>query len=118
MYGDAYHSTMGQRVQRDETDAALAHSFGKHIAGARGSAPAQGVYKTTVTVEVGYSVQDQRTGDWVKPVVSIATEVGPGYPSPAMLGQLLRQQLSDAVSGCDDAIERMAQAVVEETRRK
>ena len=69
------------------------------------------VYKTKVTVSVGFSVEGHNlAGDhhWEKTGVSIETENGPGYPDPERMATLLHYQMMDAVDACDRQLDEIA----------
>lgn len=72
----------------------------------------QEVYKTNVRCEIGFSIQDQR-GNWEKSTVSIASDIGPGYPEPMFLEQVLKQQIDDAANACNEQIENIAKKIVD-----
>lgn len=74
------------------------------------------VLKTTVTCEVGFSVQTG-SGDWEKSGVTVSSEVGPGYPSPQGMSALVRRQMDDAVAACNAQIEQIARKVIKEAQR-
>lgn len=76
------------------------------------------VYKTIVTCEIGFSIAsiDPRTGQqgaWEKSNVSISTESGPGYPSKEELSYMLSCQMNDAVDGCEEQLQTLANKIVE-----
>lgn len=65
------------------------------------------VYKTHVTVNVGFSIESRNadgTANWEKSGVSIETESGPGYPSDEDMRFMLSSQMNDAVNGCNEEI--------------
>ena len=74
---------------------------------------AQRVLSTRVTCQIGFSIQDPVSGNWEKSDVSISSEVGPGYPSPQMMRSVIRQQMDDAVRGCDEQIETLAKRILD-----
>lgn len=74
---------------------------------------AQRVLSTRVTCQIGFSIQDTVSGNWEKSDVSISSEVGPGYPSPQMMRSVIRQQMDDAVRGCDEQIETLAKRILD-----
>ena len=76
-------------------------------------AQAQRVLSTRVTCQIGFSIQDPVSGNWEKSDVAISSEIGPGYPSPQTMRSVIRQQMGDAVSGCDEQIETLAKRVLE-----
>ena len=75
----------------------------------------QEVYRTEVTCSIGFSICSP-DGSWEKSSVSIASEVGPGYPTPDFMSYVMRQQMDDAVSGCNRQIEEIARKIVEEAK--
>ena len=70
------------------------------------------VYKTTTTVSVGFSIQDEN-GNWVKSNVQIAAESGPGYPSKDEIGYMIAVQMQDACESCNDQIGEIAKKIVD-----
>lgn len=78
---------------------------------------AQRVLSTRVTCQIGFSIQDPVSGNWEKSDVSISSEVGPGYPSPQTMHNVIHQQMDDAVSGCDEQIEILAKRILEAAAR-
>lgn len=75
----------------------------------------QNVYKTQVTCELGFSIQSP-DGSWEKSRVCIASDIGPGYPDPALMAQVCRQQMSDATSACNEQIEMIANKIIQQVR--
>ena len=75
----------------------------------------QGVYKTQVTCEMGFSICDP-SGNWEKSRVAISSDVGPGYPEANLIQAVLSQQMSDATAACEEQIQRIANKIVEQVR--
>lgn len=75
----------------------------------------QGVYKTTVTVSVGYSIQSPDQS-WEKDNVTIASEIGPGYPEASLMQAVLMQQFNDATKACEEQIQMIANKIVEQVQ--
>ena len=73
----------------------------------------QGVYKTNVTCEIGFSIQSP-DGSWEKSRVCIASDVGPGYPQPELMAMVCRKQMEDASNACAEQIDMIAKKVVEQ----
>lgn len=73
------------------------------------------VYRTDMTVEIGYSIQTP-SGDWIKNKVALTSQVGPGYPDKDFLSFVLKSQLSDATQACDEQIEEIARKIVEQVQ--
>lgn len=73
----------------------------------------QRVLSTRVTCQIGFSIQDPVSGNWEKSDVAISSEIGLGYPSPQTMRYVIRQQMGDAVSGCDEQIETLAKRILE-----
>lgn len=76
------------------------------------------IYKTTVTCTIGFSIAsiDPKTGQpaaWEKSSVSIATESGTGYPSKEELSYMLHCQMTDAVDGCEEQLNTLANKIIE-----
>ena len=74
----------------------------------------QGVYKTNVTCEIGFSITDGT--NWEKSRVAISSDVGPGYPEPPLIQAVLSQQMQDATRACEEQIGRIANRIVEQVR--
>lgn len=75
----------------------------------------QGVYKTSVTCSIGYSICAPG-GDWTKSRVDITSDVGPGYPEASLMQAVLRQQMLDATAACEEQIEEIANKIVEQVQ--
>ena len=75
----------------------------------------QGVYKTNVTCELGFSICDP-SQNWEKSRVAISSDIGPGYPEPELMQAVLRQQLSDATKACEEQIETIANKIIEQVQ--
>ena len=75
----------------------------------------QGVYKTQVTCEMGFSICDP-SGNWEKSRVAISSDVGPGYPEANLIQAVLSQQMLDATKACEEQIQRIADKIVEQVR--
>lgn len=78
-----------------------------------GMAEERKVYKTVVTVDIGFSIQDS-AGNWEKSNVSVGTESGPGYPTEQEMRHIIEVQMGDAVAGCDKIID----ALVAEIKKR
>ena len=76
----------------------------------------QGVYKTNVTCEIGFSIQSPG-GSWEKSRVCIASDVGPGYPEPELMAQVCKRQIEDATRACEEQIERIAGKILEQVNK-
>lgn len=74
----------------------------------------QGVYKTNVTCEIGFSITDGT--NWEKSRVAISSDVGPGYPEASLMQAVLRQQMLDATAACEEQIEEIANKIVEQVQ--
>ena len=77
----------------------------------------QGVYKTQVTCEIGFSVCVNGT-DWEKSRVCIASDVGPGYPEPDLMAQVCKRQMADATSACSEQIDFIANKVIQQANAR
>ena len=77
--------------------------------------PEQGVYKTNVTCEIGFSIMSPDQS-WEKSRVAISSDVGPGYPSPELISAVLSQQMLDATNACEEQIGRIASKIVEQVQ--
>jgi hypothetical protein len=78
------------------------------------------VYKTTVNVSVGFSIEQvspDGSHAWEKSSVSIATESGPGYPTAEQIAYMGSVQMRDAVDMCDQQIVELANRAIEEARK-
>lgn len=75
----------------------------------------QGVYKTTVTCSVGYSIESP-DHSWEKSNVTLASEIGPGYPEAELMQVVLRQQLDDATRACEEQIQTIANKIIEQVQ--
>lgn len=73
------------------------------------------VYRTDVTVEVGYSIQTP-SGDWQKNKVALTSQVGPGYPSKEFLAFVLKSQVEDATAACNEQIQEIANKIVQQVQ--
>ena len=78
-------------------------------------ADGQGVYKTNVTCEMGYSICDP-SGNWEKSRVAISSDIGPGYPEANLMQAVLTQQLADATKACEEQIQAIANKIVEQVQ--
>ena len=75
----------------------------------------QGVYKTNVVCEMGFSIESP-DGSWEKSRVAISSDVGPGYPEPSLIQAVLNQQMADATKACEEQIQRIADKIIEQVR--
>ena len=75
----------------------------------------QGVYKTTVTCSIGYSIESPDKS-WEKSNVSISSEIGPGYPEANLMQAVLNQQLNDATRACEEQIQTIANKIIEQVQ--
>ena len=74
----------------------------------------QGVYKTNVTCEIGFSITDGT--NWEKSRVAISSDVGPGYPEFELMQAVLRQQMLDATKACEEQIENIANKIIQQVQ--
>lgn len=75
----------------------------------------QGVYKTNVTCEMGFSIESP-DGSWEKSRVAISSDVGPGYPEVGLMQAVLKRQMDDAVKACETQISEIASKIVSEAQ--
>lgn len=76
----------------------------------------QQVFKSELTVEIGFSISTPDGKAWEKSNVSIKSHVGPGYPTKETMNAVLRRQMSDAVDACDRQIQELSRIVVENAK--
>lgn len=76
---------------------------------------AQEVYRTEVECSIGFSIQSP-DGSWEKSNVSIKSQVGPGYPEKEFLAYVIKSQMDDAVSACNEQIQTISSRIVKQVQ--